>query len=990
MTDFGFANRFDDAGSDLMATSCGSPCYAAPELVVQEGKYVGTAVDVWSCGVILYAMLAGYLPYDDDPANPEGDNINLLYKYIIHTPLSFPDWISAEPRELLLQMLVPDPAYRCTIDDVTRHSWLRKYASTFNKSVHELELQAQDAEMAKRQALEAQRQFLLQQQQQQAAAAAGGMTAAQAQAMVRSQSSTPSSATRHRSAIVTSATQYTMELPPSVPEESNASRAPVVLPYPQNPSRRASLVPPSPTLQSHLVTVDADPFSYEPRPAVVSSPSSSQMLPPPPPSTLSEAPVVRSEDQVMAEVERQTKNNEETSSGTRSRKSSTRAPSTRGNDADRRKKSHRATVQVEYDGGSMPPPSPQRSRRKTPTLAVQPSPTVVSEDVFMSPVDLPSSRVPEPASSASFSRRDGASLMHFAATPLGESPLDVNERSVSRTPLIAEIPAFKPPTLPYKPPTPPAETIPFPSTPPQSPSSSALNTPRKRKNTGSPSDAAPSDLPAPPLPTPSTETTPKAKKTSAASHPSFVDAPPPPRPESVASSTATKHKKAGSIDRFSIRSLLSGSTTSLEKGTSRPTTSSTERAKAAEAKREADAVAKEEASTRQKSRRQKALSLQPFRSGTSAKVAKATRQEEVPLPTARDGARTRSSTVTAASKTAGSTAQPTRPPSSFRMPTHASTTKRSSDIEATWSSRESGASSSSSGKAKAVMDWFRRRSTRGFPGAEANQPPPTDFDRVRPSSAALSLASTREGASTPAPASSAMSKAPSDVSKAPSVVVTAALTPPIEEPHYPIDFGESQPSSRSASGAQSHLSHMTSSTMATTASSVHSPSTQALIAAFTDLKLRVHGGALDKNAITSRSPPVVMGELRSVLWQMGVDAVQEGDYSAFSLSVRVLVLVADDSSNSQSSSAFARVAKRPSRRAVLSSAAPPTPTPPPTPPPALSIVALVSLPPPPSPRTSPPLPRRPGSDPSSARTRQPPSDPLSSAPRVPTRTTAPS
>ena len=882
MTDFGFANRFDDAGSDLMATSCGSPCYAAPELVVQEGKYVGTAVDVWSCGVILYAMLAGYLPYDDDPANPEGDNINLLYKYIIHTPLSFPDWISAEPRELLLQMLVPDPAYRCTIEDVTRHSWLRKYASTFNKSVHELEMQAQDAEMAKRQALEAQRLFLVQQQQQQAAAAAGGMTAAQAQAMVRSQSSTPSSASRHRSAIVTSATQYTMELPPSVPEESNASRAAVILPYPQNPSRRASLVPPSPTLQSHPVTVDADPFSYEPRASVVPSPSSSQILSSP--SAPLDAPV-RMDDEVMRENERPSESKRRaeesalSSSGGRSRRSSTRSSkgasaSGGSNDAERRKKSHRATVQVEYDGGSMPPPQ-SRSRSKAAPVAVPPSPSLVSEDVFMAPVDPPSPQVPEPANSTSSSCRVGVSLTRiFAAAPLDEPSLDIDERSASQPPFIAEIPAFKPPTPPYKPPTPPAEAVPFPSTPPRSPSSSALNTPRKRKNTGSPSDAVPSDLPAPPLPTPSAETTPKAKKTSAASHPSFNDAPPP-RPESAASSTAIKHKKAGSIDRFSIRSLLSGSSTSLEKGPTRPTTSSTDRAKAAEAKRQADAVAKEEAaSTRRNSRRQKALSLQPFRSGTSAKLTKAAKQD-VPVP-ARDGARTRSSTVTTAAKPAGSTAsQNSRPPSSFRMPTHASTTKGSSDVEATWSSRESG-SSSSSGKAKAVMDWFRRRSTRGYPGAEAIQAPiPTDFDRFRPAS--VTLSSDPVPSPAPAPTSTTMSKEPSSISTAPSVVVTAARTPPIEEARYPTNFAESQPSSRSASGAQSHLSHMTTSTTATTASSVHSPSTQALVAAFTESKLRVHGGALDKSAITSRSPPVVMGEIKNVLWQMGVDAVQEGE-----------------------------------------------------------------------------------------------------------------
>jgi len=50
-------------------------------------------------------MLAGYLPFDDDPANPEGDNINLLYKYICSTPLTFPEYVSAMARDLLRQIL---------------------------------------------------------------------------------------------------------------------------------------------------------------------------------------------------------------------------------------------------------------------------------------------------------------------------------------------------------------------------------------------------------------------------------------------------------------------------------------------------------------------------------------------------------------------------------------------------------------------------------------------------------------------------------------------------------------------------------------------------------------------------------------------------------------------------------------------------------------------------------------------------------------------
>ncbi|KAG8629920.1 hypothetical protein KVT40_001539 [Elsinoe batatas] len=159
ITDFGFANTFnpdDELGEemeynlsnkdyvqrmnleqirpdghrrgDLMQTSCGSPCYAAPELVVSDSLYTGRKVDVWSCGVILYAMLAGYLPFDDDPANPEGDNINLLYKYIVSTPLTFPEYVTPHARDLLRRILVPDPRKRADLFEVARHSWLSDYA----------------------------------------------------------------------------------------------------------------------------------------------------------------------------------------------------------------------------------------------------------------------------------------------------------------------------------------------------------------------------------------------------------------------------------------------------------------------------------------------------------------------------------------------------------------------------------------------------------------------------------------------------------------------------------------------------------------------------------------------------------------------------------------------------------------------------------------------------------------------------------------------
>lgn len=150
ITDFGFANRFEHRADDLMQTSCGSPCYAAPELVISDGLYVGSAVDIWSCGVILYAMLAGYLPFDDDPANPDGDNINLLYKYIVNTPLSFPDYISADARDLLSIMLVPDPSRRADLPSIMAHRWLEPYAHNFTKSVADLERAAIEQHHQKR------------------------------------------------------------------------------------------------------------------------------------------------------------------------------------------------------------------------------------------------------------------------------------------------------------------------------------------------------------------------------------------------------------------------------------------------------------------------------------------------------------------------------------------------------------------------------------------------------------------------------------------------------------------------------------------------------------------------------------------------------------------------------------------------------------------------------------------------------------------------
>ena len=63
IVDFGLSNTYTDNG--LLKTACGSPCYAAPEMV-EGSKYIGYTVDVWSSGITLYAMICGYLPFEEN------------------------------------------------------------------------------------------------------------------------------------------------------------------------------------------------------------------------------------------------------------------------------------------------------------------------------------------------------------------------------------------------------------------------------------------------------------------------------------------------------------------------------------------------------------------------------------------------------------------------------------------------------------------------------------------------------------------------------------------------------------------------------------------------------------------------------------------------------------------------------------------------------------------------------------------------------------
>jgi 5'-AMP-activated protein kinase catalytic alpha subunit len=113
IADFGLSNVAHDG--DFLRTSCGSPNYAAPE-VISGNLYAGPEVDVWSCGVILYALLCGTLPFDDE-------SIPNLFKKIKSGMYSLPSHLSQSSRELILRMLVVDPIKRITMAEVRQHPW---------------------------------------------------------------------------------------------------------------------------------------------------------------------------------------------------------------------------------------------------------------------------------------------------------------------------------------------------------------------------------------------------------------------------------------------------------------------------------------------------------------------------------------------------------------------------------------------------------------------------------------------------------------------------------------------------------------------------------------------------------------------------------------------------------------------------------------------------------------------------------------------------
>jgi serine/threonine-protein kinase HSL1 (negative regulator of Swe1 kinase) len=124
LIDFGMAALQTDGR--LLSTPCGSPHYAAPE-VVSAKPYDGKQADVWSCGVILYVMLTGTTPYN---YGKEGD-IRMLFRDIAKAKYYMPPELSHEAKDLIRRIFVPDPNRRITMDEVWDHPLLHKYDRQF-------------------------------------------------------------------------------------------------------------------------------------------------------------------------------------------------------------------------------------------------------------------------------------------------------------------------------------------------------------------------------------------------------------------------------------------------------------------------------------------------------------------------------------------------------------------------------------------------------------------------------------------------------------------------------------------------------------------------------------------------------------------------------------------------------------------------------------------------------------------------------------------
>lgn len=119
LVDFGFTREYNGSTSYLQ-TWCGTVCYSAPEMLKGE-KYAGERVDVWSLGIILYALLCGELPFDED------DEMETKGKILKEEP-KYPDHLPEGAKELIKKLLSKRPLLRPSLSDILKDPWLAEHA----------------------------------------------------------------------------------------------------------------------------------------------------------------------------------------------------------------------------------------------------------------------------------------------------------------------------------------------------------------------------------------------------------------------------------------------------------------------------------------------------------------------------------------------------------------------------------------------------------------------------------------------------------------------------------------------------------------------------------------------------------------------------------------------------------------------------------------------------------------------------------------------
>ncbi|KAK1276855.1 CBL-interacting protein kinase 5 [Acorus gramineus] len=119
VSDFGLSALTESQRHDgLLHTTCGTPAYVAPEIINKKG-YDGAKADIWSCGVILFVLMAGYLPFHDP-------NLMEMYRKISKGEFKYPQWFPSDVKKLLSKVLDPNPSTRITIAKLMENSWFKK------------------------------------------------------------------------------------------------------------------------------------------------------------------------------------------------------------------------------------------------------------------------------------------------------------------------------------------------------------------------------------------------------------------------------------------------------------------------------------------------------------------------------------------------------------------------------------------------------------------------------------------------------------------------------------------------------------------------------------------------------------------------------------------------------------------------------------------------------------------------------------------------